>query len=101
MENSKPAAPAVGMGCTLILYTDRHPYTVVEVPSPTRIIIQRDTAIRTDKNGQSDSQTYRYERNPDGEKLIVTLRKDGRWKVLKAGQVVALGHREQHYDFSF
>lgn len=100
-EDVKSATPEVGMGATMLGYSDRHAATVVEVLSPKKIAIQQDTAKRTDKNGMSESQEYEYSPNPNGSRITVTLRKDGRWRIEKDTMVVSIGHRDEYYDFSF
>lgn len=83
-------------------WTDRHPYTVVEVISPKKIVVQEDTATRTDSNGMSDSQSYTYAANPDGKKCILTLRKSGKWmRVGSEGSVFIIGRRMAYHDYSF
>ena len=43
---NKPQA-VVGMGCTVLSWTDRHAATVIKV-TPKTITVQRDKATRTD-----------------------------------------------------
>jgi len=93
--------PIVGMGCTLVYHSDRSPATVVEVKSPTTIVIQEDKYTRTDNNGMSENQSYTYESDASGIKHTVILRKDGSWKVWKEGTFVSLGDRRKYHDFSF
>lgn len=58
---------AVGDGCTYNVGSDRYAGTVIAVsPSGKTITVQDDIAKRTDKNGQSEMQTYEYTRNPQG-----------------------------------
>lgn len=90
----------VGMGATELCYTDRHPFTVIEIKSPCRILVQEDTAIRTDDNGMSESQTYTYERNPNGEIRELIKTKKG-WKEFKEDTRFLIGYREEYYDYSF
>lgn len=92
--------PVVGMGATQLGWTDRHPYTVVEILGPKRIRVQADTATRTDKNGMSESQDYTYAPNPDGATYILKLLKRG-WQAQAGGNVFALGYRQEYYDYSF
>lgn len=99
--NMEGPEPEVGMGATEIGWTDREAYTVIEVLSPKRIVIQRDRAIRVDQNGMSESQSYQFERNPLGRTFIVTKRKDGKWKIQHTQQIVLLGVRMEYYDYSF
>lgn len=101
MENVKPVTPVVGMGATILMYSDRHAATVTKVFSPTTIVIQQDTATRTDKNGMSENQEYTYTPNTDAEEVFVTLRKDGRWKVKKSQTVIKIGTRDSYHDYSF
>lgn len=101
MENVKPPVPEVGMGATILMYSDRHAATVIEVLSPSRIVIQEDTATRTDKNGMSESQEYAYTPDPKAEKLTVSLRKDGRWKIQASQTIIKLGERDAYHDYSF
>lgn len=102
LSASKDETPVVGMGATILCWTDRHAATIVSV-SPKRIGIVQDEAIRTDKNGMSDSQTYDYKPG-NGPVSYYTLRKNGAWvregESLK-GQRIAIGYRDEHYDYSF
>ena len=110
MENVKgQPEPKVGMGATEYCYSDRHAYTVVEVLASNRIVVQRDRAIRADKNGMSDSQKYRYELDPKAPREVLIFKKTkkvphGRW-VRKSegikGLAFVIGYRDEHYDFSF
>lgn len=98
--------PVVGMGCTLLGWTDRHPATVIAVSSNGRTIeIQEDTATRTDKNGMSEYQTYEYSRNESGSKHTYTLRKNGAWvrqgEGLRNGSHLRMGERNKYHDYSF
>lgn len=109
MEGSKQPVPEVGMGATECMWSDRHAYTIIAVygkgDKVTTITVQRDKAVRTDKNGMSDSQSYTYTPDPDGETKTVTLRKNGKWitkgEPLKNGTGWLIGHRDEHYDYSF
>jgi hypothetical protein len=99
---NKMVVPEVGMGATEVMFSDRHPYTVVEVKSERRIVVQRDNYKRTDTNGMSESQTYEYTPNPSAPKVVVTRRKDGSWREMGHGKGSSfmLGAREEYYDFS-
>lgn len=89
--------PNVGDGATVLLWTDRQAGTVISV-TPKEIVVQEDFAIRTDKNGPSDSQEYRYERDPDGIKHVFRMTKNG-WK--SNGMGVRFGVRNHYYDYGF
>lgn len=92
----------VGDGMTEIMWSDRHAYTVVGVnASGKTLTVQPDRAIRTDDNGMSDDQRYRYEADPDAPTTTV------RWTVRKGvgafragGRTFALG-RHAYHDYSF
>ena len=104
MEQAKQLVPEVGMGATKLMYTDRQAFTIVEVSKNGKTItVQRDKAVRADTNGMSDSQAYTYERDTDGEKIKVSLRKDGRWRETgqRNGTCFLIGHRDEHWDYSF
>lgn len=99
--------PEVGMGATILGWTDRHAATVVAVSaSGTSVEIQRDRALRTDDNGLSESgQTYEFTPDPDAEVITYTLRSNGRWvrrgDEMHKGSVLLIGSRDEYYDFSF
>lgn len=106
--------PVVGMGATLLGWTDRHAATVVGIETLVQeggkvkkgeILIRRDRAVRIDKNGMSESQTYEYSEDTAAPTVAYTFRKNGSWvrkgDTLKGGQRVALGHRDEYHDFSF
>ena len=60
----------VGTGVTEMGYSDRHAYEVVEVIDEKHLLVRRCKATRTDNNGMSDSQSYKYELEPYEEKVI-------------------------------
>lgn len=95
----------VGTGATAHVGSDRYPYTVVEVISDKKLVVQRDEFRRTDSNGFSESQTYEYTANPDAEKVVITLRGNGRWvrqgESAKGGTGFSIGHRSAYQDPSF
>jgi len=94
--------PEAGMGATNVCYSDREAYTIVEVLTPRKIIVQRDKATRTDSNGMSEMQKYNFESDPNAPKVVVTKRKDGRWLRQKTDHdVFVIGSRQEYYDFSF
>lgn len=103
--NSKMPEPVVGMGATACYYTDRHACTVIEVRGPKTIVVQEDTATRSDNLGMSDCQSYEYSPNPNGHKYVVTLRNNGRWvkqgQSAKNGLGLVIGRRMHYYDYSF
>jgi len=99
MEEKKPE---VGMGATLIYWSDREPATIIQVShNHKKIVLQKDKAIRTDNNGMSDSQTYDFEADPNGAIFTASLRKDGRYRITGSKQLVIVGSRRKYYDYHF
>jgi hypothetical protein len=52
----------------------------------------------------SESQSYQYNPNPEGQTWIFTLRKNGMWMEAgkrKDGLSVSIGVRRKYYDYSF
>lgn len=92
----------VGVGATIVSWTDRHPATVVEVSkSGHKIVVQEDAATRTDSNGMSDAQSYSFERDENGKLTEATRRKDGSYRVKGGTGRVLIGVRSRYHDFSF
>jgi hypothetical protein len=92
--------PAVDIGATIHLHTDRYAGTVVAItPSGLTVTVQRDKATRTDTNGQSDSQSWEYECDPKGKLYKFRKTKDG-WRSVE-GFRATFGTRSEFYDFSF
>lgn len=93
--------PAVGMGVTVLCWTDRHAGTITRVsPSKKSFFFRQDKATRTDKLGMTDSgQQYSYEADPTAQEQKAILTRRG-WKVVKGTKIV-LGMRDEHYDYSF
>ena len=71
--------PEVGMGVTELMWSDRNPYEVIEVKDSTHIIIRELSAERTDHNGMSEIQEYRFSSNLRGAKKPLVFR-NGRWR---------------------
>lgn len=97
MERTSPQKPEVGMGATECLWSDRHAYTVIEVKSPCRIIVQRDKATLV---GNYYAQDYNIERDPNGVTVELIRTKRG-WKQLGAQIYYGLGFRSEYEDPSF
>jgi hypothetical protein len=94
----------VGQGVTHHIGSDRYPYTVAEVITPTRVEIQADDYKRTDSNGLSESQTYEYTQNRSACRIAITLRKNGRWHRVGESMNSAsysFGGRSAYQDPSF
>lgn len=98
----KTKTPEVGDGVTIFHYTDRSAGTVVRVSKTGKTAwVVPVRAVRTDNNGMSESQEYRYEEIPGAEPFRVTLRKDGQWRRTNHENKVAFGFRNAYHDFSF
>jgi len=108
--------PVVGMGATICHWTDRSGLrgstrsawihmgaacTIIAVLSTKKVVVQEDHAKRTDSNGMSESQTYAYERNPEGSTYTFTLRANGRWCQEGQTSLAIIGGRHKYHDFSF
>ena len=97
--------PVVGGGCTEYCWSDRHAYTVVEVVTPKKVVVQQDKAKRTDKNYMSECQDYVFTPDPEAPKKVLTLRLDGKWREQGCskgnGNVFRFGHRNKYYDYTF
>jgi len=92
--------PEVGMGATILMWSDRNPATIVWVsPSGKTIKIQQDTYRRTDQNGISEAQSYEYSRNPEAPVETARLTKRG-WRV-QGGCGILIGNRERYRDPTF
>lgn len=105
-SNDPTLVPEVGMGATILMWTDRHAATVTHVSSSKKTIqVTTDKARRTDGNGMSEVQSWEYTPDPDGVVHTYTLRQNGRW-VLRGedmfkGRGLLLGGRDEYHDFSF
>jgi hypothetical protein len=106
--------PEVGMGATILMWTDRKAATIVDVLNDGKVVIvQPDRAIRVDNNGMSECQDYRFEPDPsagkqrfkfDGQRWReLYLSGSGRWcmSVKGDGNGLRIGSRDHYHDFSF
>lgn len=108
-------APEVGMGATMLAWTDRYAGTIIEIFNIGKsvcLVVQEDHAKRIDKNGLSECQQYAYSANPNGAKRTFRQSNDGTWKegyvnaVTKRWRTVGgyglrIGDRQQYRDFTF
>ena len=93
--------PEVGMGVTVQMYTDRVVFTIVHVSKTGKFFrAVRDNCIRTDNNGMSDYQSYRYEPG-SGEPVRFSFGpKSGLYRAKNFGYAT-LGVRKAYHDFGF
>lgn len=108
--NAKYPEPEVGMGATILGWTDRNPATIVAVRTnkdgkAIEVQVQEDNYKRVDANGMSEMQDYEYTPNPEAPIRRYSLRNNGAWvrvgETAKGGQRLAIGRREKYHDFSF
>ena len=102
--------PEVGMGATVVAWTDRYPATVIAVRKNRKgevvaVTLREDNAERTDNRGMCEWQDWAFSPNPDGRVYEFTRRRNGRFleKGARKGgsNAVRFGAREKYYDFSF
>jgi len=106
--------PFVGMGATLLSWSDRSAGTIVRVfkiGKSTAVEVQEDDAQRIDNNGLSESQEYVFTSNPNAYKETYKMLSNGRWvkmyrnpetnRWIQGTGGLCIGSREKYYDFSF
>ncbi len=112
--NGQPE-PAVGMGATILGWTDRHAATITKVwrsskTGPLYLIVKEDTATVIKGSIHNGTAEYSYAPNPQGSETYFRQRKDGQWQatafngkryVKVEGYGLRIGEREEHYDPSF
>lgn len=86
--------PEVGMGATILCWSDRHAGTIIKV-TPKQIHVQYDIAKNV---GTYHDQKYEYTPNPDGRIVIFRMTKRG-WKSQSGGLLI--GVRDEHFDTEF
>jgi hypothetical protein len=90
------------MGATRGIGSDRTACTVVAVSKNGHKITTRDDrATRTDNNGMSECQEYRYERDPGGAEHTWYRDSAGKYGNKTRGGRLGLGHRRSYHDYSF
>lgn len=94
----KSPEPKIGDGATLLCWSDRHAYTIVEIKK-NYVLVTRDIAQRTDQNFENGPQEYTYKSDLDVTPVRANLRKDGKYYM--GNQVLKIGYRNEHYDYSF
>lgn len=103
-------APTVGMGATILMWTDRQPATIVAVETyrgQPMVTVQEDRARRVDSNGLSECQEYEYSPDNLGAKWRFAKSKAGDWREMlegrmaRSGRGLRIGERRKYHDFSF
>jgi hypothetical protein len=91
--------PMVGMGATILGWTDRYGATVVKVsPSGKTIEVQEDRARVVSGSGHDGSAVWEHTPNPGAPRRVYRLTTKG-WR--RKGQALSLGRRETYRDPSF
>lgn len=92
--------PVVGEGATVLLWTDRHAYTVREYdPKKKTVVIERCDPVRTDSYGMSDSQSYDYSKHT-GKKTTLYY-KWGAWRTKQISYVLKAEKNVEFADFKY
>ena len=113
MTKGQPV-PVVGMGATMLAWTDRNACTIIEVfqiGNDIAVKVQRDSAKRIDDNGMSEDQTYEYTADPQAPtynyrfrngtwEQVIFGEQTKRWKRIE-GNGLRIGTRDSYHDFSF
>lgn len=103
-------APEVGMGATILLWTDRQAGTIVgcdfmQDGRVKKVYVQRDKVVRTDERGMSDWQEWDYSPDPDGVieefRLVTRGRRKGDYVAVGGTARLLVGIRDHYHDYSF
>lgn len=104
--------PIVGMGATVMGWTDRYPATVIAWDGKI-VTVQEDHAKRVDNNGMSEMQDYEYTRNDQGSVHMFKREASGMWcevrrnhatgrmNKVQGGKGFRIGTRDKYHDYSF
>lgn len=95
--------PCVGMGVTQYCGTGRYAYTVIQVLTSKKLVVQRDKAMIVSQDAVTgENQVYTFSRDESGEIVDISLRKNGHWCEVGEGSVrgfyFKLGERRQYID---
>jgi len=106
--------PEIGMGATMLSWTDRNPATIVSVFNKGKTLyigVFEDDATRTDNNGFSESQSYEFSFNPNSGMRYYRKNAKGTWesvyinsdtgRFVKGCGSIAIGQRGKYWDPSF
>lgn len=97
MEGKQDIIPEVGMGATQLSWSDRDPYTIIEIISKNKIRVQEDRAKHT---GEPYTQDWEITQNPEGTIKTLIQTKNG-WKVLGSSTRFIIGVRDKYFDYEF
>lgn len=110
--------PAVGVGITYNMYSDRQAYTIVEVVNEKKVIARRCN-VKLKESWKPEmvaggfsahctnnhSQEYEYEDVEGNTLKVFTLRKNGKWYAegenIKSYKPASMGMRKEFHDYNF
>ena len=99
---AQAAKPEVGMGATIIAWTDRYAATIVAVSKTGHTIeVTRDSATRVDDRGMSEVQEWEFDSLPDAARETYTRRPDGSYRIKGGSTRLIVGVRDHYHDYSF
>lgn len=112
MSGTKGAPkPEVGMGATILMWSDRHAATIVGVETfksgarkgdVSVVRIQEDKSVRVDGNGQSEDQQYEFVPNPNAPIKTYRVNSRGAFKATTGAYgTLRIGDRDEYRDPSF
>jgi hypothetical protein len=80
--------PAVGMGVTLLHWTDRSPGTIFRVLPGKQVVIEvrRDNYRMVSGSAMSESQGYEFTTSPSGSRSFFRREDDGRWQEVRVSE---------------
>lgn len=114
MESRTFVEPVVGMGATLLAWTDRYPATVVEWDAKKQeVLLFEDKATAIGSVAFTENQSWAYEFDAKGNSYRFKF-KNGRWRQMSIGENgkyrlmpkgtghgLMLGERDKYYDPCF
>jgi DNA-binding beta-propeller fold protein YncE len=97
--------PEVGMGVTYRIGSDCYPYSIIAVSASKKtIFVTRDDFRLVSGSEETGNAVYKYTTRTDLGPDVVTLRKDGRWRLQgekKGSGIYVIGERRAYNDPSF
>lgn len=83
MMANNSTSPVVGEGATILMWTDRHAYTVRSISKNGKTVVMEECdAKRTDSNGMSECQEYDFSEHTGNMVTVNLLR--GNWRRVAA-----------------
>lgn len=103
MLTSDKITPVVGMGTTIVMFSDRFPAQVVRVSKSGKTCWIREVLSKIVSGSEQDgSATYEYgDVDPSSTEIKVYKSKAGSWRVSGSGRTVWLGKQRRYYDPHF